>query len=92
VSTHGINVDGTFYYWDEMERFFFTGHYGAKNLAIDLKEGLPSRLIIAYNPADREKIRDILNEHLPYLEEEPLNFVDRAYKNVVDRFDFEGNK
>ena len=92
LTSHGISVAATFYYWDEMDRFFFTGHYGAENLAVDLREGMPSRLIIAYNPHDKDKIRDIMNEHLPYLEKEPLNFIDRAYKSIYDRFDFEGNK
>lgn len=92
LNTHGINVDGTFYYWDEIERFFFTEHYGAQNIAVDLKEGLPSRLIVAYHPQDKEKITEIMNEHVTFLEHEPLNFIDRAYKSVSDKFDFQAEK
>ena len=92
LNSHGVSVHGDHYYWDQMERFFFTKHFGDENLAVDLREGLPARLIIAFNHKDKEKIKDSINKHLPYLEEEPLNFADKAYTSVLDRFDFQKKK
>jgi len=92
ISTHGISVNGRLYYWDEMLRFFFSSHYGEEHLAVDLKEGLSSRLIIAFKPSDKDKIIEALNKYLSYLEEEPLTFLDKAYTYVVDKFDLEKKK
>ncbi len=92
VSTHGIAVNGKLYYWDEMLRFFFSGHFGDEYLAVDLKEGLPARLIIGFKKEDRKKIIEALNKYIIYLEEEPLTFVDKAYKQVIDKFDLEKKK
>ncbi len=92
LSSHGLSVHGNHYYWDEMERFFFTKHFGSENLAVDLKEGLPARLIIAFNHNDKEKITESMNKHLPYLEEEPLNFMDKAYTGILGKFDFQKKK
>ncbi len=89
VSTHGIAVNGNMYYWDEMLRFFFSGHFGDEYLAVDLAEGMPPRLIIGFKKDDRKKIIETLNKYIPYLEEEPLTFVDKVYKSVVDKFDLE---
>ncbi len=92
ISTHGINISGQMYYWDEMVRFFFAQHFGDEYLAVDLKEGIPSRIIMGFKRGDREKIVETLNKYVQYLEEEPLNFVDRAYKSVIDKFDLEKKK
>jgi len=89
VSTHGLAVNGKLYYWDEIVRFFFSGHFGEEYLAVDLKEGVPSRLVLGFKKEDKKKIIETLNKYALYLEEEPLTFVDRAYKQVVDKFDLE---
>ena len=89
ASTHGIAVNGNMYYWDEMLRFFFSGHFGDEHLSVDLTEGMPPRLIIGFKKEDKKKIIETLNKYIPYLEEEPLTFVDKAYKQVIDKFDLE---
>jgi len=92
ISTHGVAINGKLYYWDEMVRFFFSGHFGEEYLAIDLKEGMPSRLVIGFKKGEKEKIVAVMNKYLPYLEQEPLTFVDKAYKSVIDKFDLEKKK
>lgn len=77
------------YYWDELARFFFSSHFGDEYLAIDPREGIPSRLIVGFKHGDKDKIIEAMNKYLPYLEKEPLTFVDKAYKSVVDKFDLE---
>ena len=94
ISTYGLNINERLYYWDEIVRFFFSGHYSdvEEYLAVDLKEGFPSRLIIGFEDKDKEKIIEAMNKYIPYLEEEPLTFVDKAYKSVVDKFDLNKKK
>lgn len=94
ISTYGLSINDKLYYWDEIERFFFSKHYSEneEHLAIDLKSGLPSRLIVGFDKKDRQKIVDSMNTYVAYLEEEPLTFLDKAYKSVVDKFDLEKDK
>ncbi len=94
ISTYGLTINDRLYYWDEIERFFFSGHYsaGEEYLAVDLKEGFPSRLVIGFEQQDKTKIVEAMNKFVPYLEEEPLTFIDKAYKSVLDKFDLKKNK
>lgn len=92
ITTHGITMDGHTYYWDELERFFFSDHFGDEYLAVDLRSGFPSRLIMGFKKKDKDKIIKSLNTYLSYAEQEPLTFVDKAYKSVVDKFDLEKKK
>jgi len=94
ISTYGFNINDRLYYWDEIVRFFFSSHYSDEEeyLAVDLKEGLPSRLIIGFEKNDKDKIIDAMNKYVPYLDEEPLTFVDKAYKSVIGKFDLDKKK
>ena len=94
ISTYGLNINERLYYWDEVVRFFFSGHYGddEEYLAVDLKEGFPSRLIIGFDDKDKEKIIEAMNKYVPYLEEEPLTLIDKAYKSALDKFDLDKDK
>lgn len=92
ISTHGLQLDGGFYYWDQLEKFFFTGYVGESTLAVDVSTGVPPRLILYYLEKDKQKIIDAMSRYIPYLEYEPVTFVDKMYRRVVDKFDFEDKK
>jgi len=90
ISTHGISIDDGFYYWDELNRFFFSRSHGNNELlVVDLKSGLPSRIMLTYREEDRKHITDSMNKYIRYLEEEPLTAIDKAFNRVIDKFDFE---
>ena len=92
LSTHGLSIAGRMYYWDEMEKFFFTADSNTSILSIDLKEGLARRLFIAFHAKDKPKLVDILNGHIQYLEEAPLTVLDKTYNKILDKFDLEDEK
>lgn len=89
ISNYGVSINGDMYYWDNLERFFFAKQFGSETLAIDVKEGLPTRLFLAFKNKDKEKLKEFLNKHIPFLEEEPMTFMDRAYNSVIEKFDYE---
>ncbi len=88
ITTHGLHIETDFYYWDELIDFFFTKKFGNDLLAVDMKKGLTTRLFLGYQAEDRNKLIEILNKHIRYLEKEPDNFVDATYSKVLDKFDF----
>lgn len=73
------------YKWRELLQFFFMETAGMDVVAVDVREGLPSRLYLTLLPGDKEKIRHFLGDHLPYLEAEPKTFADKAYESVVGK-------
>lgn len=89
LSSHGISINGEIYYWDKLERFFFSSQFGSENISVDVKEGLPSRLFLPFKDKDKKKIMEFMNRHISFLEEEPKTFLDKAYNSIVDKFDIE---
>jgi hypothetical protein len=78
ITNLGITYASEFYRWNEMSSFFFTLRHDSEILAVDLKRGVPARLYLTLIPGDRNKIRDMLRDHVAYLEQEPRTFVDDA--------------
>ena len=88
VSSHGVKFDEETYYWQQLKRFFFMDASGTELLAVDTINPLPGRLFIAFRPADRERIMELLASRLPFLKEQPLTAMDKAYSSILDKFNF----
>lgn len=85
LTNHGISFAGQFYYWDELRHFFFKKSEISHIACVDTVDPLPGRLYLNLDRADTTKVDSILQEFLPFLEEEPTTFVDDAFEYVVDR-------
>jgi hypothetical protein len=88
ISTEGIMIDDKIYDWDKLRRFFFVERGNSEMIAVDTVLGIPARIFISFEPADREKIKGILEKYLYYLESEPKTFLDNTYDSVVQKFSF----
>lgn len=88
VSNHGIMIGDTLYYWGKLRRFFFIKKEGVEVLAIDTVMGFPGRIYVHFDAKNKEKIKELLNKYLHYLEEEPTTVLDKAYDGVVKRLNF----
>ncbi|OGC51011.1 hypothetical protein A3A69_01130 [candidate division WWE3 bacterium RIFCSPLOWO2_01_FULL_37_15] len=89
VSTHGIKTGEQYFYWYELKQFFFTNTTDPELLAIDTKDRLPGRLFFGFRPDEREKLKELVSLYLPYLPEEPTTVINKAYYNLLDKFNFE---
>lgn len=88
LSSHGVLIDGIMHYWNDLHQYFFTEKGDNDILAIDQIDGVPIRLFLTIHKKDKAKIKDICDAHLSYLEEEPKDFINRSYENILDKFDF----
>jgi hypothetical protein len=87
LSSYGITIDGQVYYWHELRRFFFFNHAdGHSGIMVDLVAGFPTRLFLMLDSAQHPAAKEILSQHLQYLESEPETILDRTYKSVTDKF------
>lgn len=86
ISNHGIKIDDSMYYWSKLRRFFFLQKEKNEVIAVDTTIGFPGRLYIAFDNNDREKVKQLLEKYLHYLESEPRTFLDNTYDKVVSKF------
>lgn len=89
INSHGIKIGDDLYYWDKLRRFFFIKREGADVLVVDTVLGIPGRLYIDFNDNEKQKLMDILNKYLHFIESEPRTFLDNAYDRVVQKFSFQ---
>lgn len=89
LNSFGINVGGKLYYWDELRRYFFIQREGTELVVVDTTIGIPGRVFISFDPKDKEKIKEVFNKYLHFLEQEPKTFFDDAYDKIVKRFGVE---
>jgi hypothetical protein len=89
INSHGVMIGDSLYYWDTLSRFFFMSANGSEVLAIDTTLGFPGRLYIHFDSAQKEKIKELLDKYLHYLESEPRTFFDNTYDRIVKKFNFE---
>lgn len=86
VSNHGVMIGDDLYYWDKLRRFFFVVRENSENIAIDTIIGFPGRIFLSFDEQDKEKITEVLNRYLHFLEVEPKTFLDNTYDRVIRKF------
>jgi hypothetical protein len=89
LNSFGINVNGKLYYWDQLRRYFFIERGGVEVVVVDTTMGIPGRLFINFDEKDKEKIKEVFNKYLHFLEQEPRSFFDDAYDKIVKKFGVE---
>jgi hypothetical protein len=87
ISTHGVSVGGTIYYWADLTDFFFKDTEGSNVVIIGVRGTTLPRIYLTYLAKDREEIHKILAEHLVYLEKEPKSTFDRTYEALMGKLD-----
>ena len=88
LSTHGITIDKDTYYWSELLQYFFTEYNGENILAVDIAGATVPRLFISFNKKDKQAIKDVLDQHLIYIENPPKSVLDRTYDSIMSKLSF----
>ena len=76
VTNLGLESAGHFYRWEELTEFWFEEQWGQTILAATPLIG--TRVIILLGAEDRNKIRKLIAEHVPYRETPEKSWVDNA--------------
>lgn len=89
IFSNGVDYDGTFYSYEELNYYFF--YEGKDNLiAISSKDPFPGRLLFYFDLKDRQKIDELLNNHLDKKLIHPKDFFEfiifkiKPYINLTD--------
>ena len=86
ISNHGVTIDDSIYYWDNLRRFFFLKKENSEILVIDTVVNFPGRIYLSIDINDKDKIKLLLEKYLHYLDAEPRTFLDNAYDKVINKF------
>lgn len=87
ITNLGVMNAGAFYAWEDLKQFFFTKtDEGINMLCVDTKSSFPGRLFFIVSNEDKDKIQDLINEYLPFLQQAPKDFVSTAYTAMMDKF------
>lgn len=76
VTTKGVSFVGKKYRWEELTRFWFTKRFGNELLVFE-SLGIPNRIEMVVQEADKERIKNAVEDYLVYEEAAP-NFLDKA--------------
>ncbi|HYM65214.1 MAG TPA: hypothetical protein VES68_01890 [Candidatus Sulfotelmatobacter sp.] len=78
ISTEGIQIEDKFFLWKELYDFYFRQKEGNETLHIRTESYLPGELTITFPSENKEKIKNILIEFLPFREYVKPTFIDKA--------------
>ncbi|MEK7521357.1 MAG: hypothetical protein AAB599_00960 [Patescibacteria group bacterium] len=76
ITSRGVSFAGKSYLWEELTRFWLTTRFGSELLVIETYR-LPGRLEFVIQTEDKEKLKLLLQDRLPYEEASPT-FLDKA--------------
>ena len=86
ITTQGLITGKKEYLWEELYDFWFTKKHGHQILNVDLQSGYPGRVMLIIKEKDKEKVRDILLEILPYREIPRTNWMDSVSDYLSNLF------
>lgn len=76
ITNLGVESAGHFYRWEELVEFWFEEQWGQVMLV--LKPRMGTRTIMLLGSEPKERIRELLAEHIPFREEPEKTWVDNA--------------
>lgn len=83
ITTYGIRIEDTLYYWEEMGRFWFSEKYGEDLLHIETSR-FPNRLVLLLGNLSKEDMTIVLSEVLLNQEPPPTAY-EKAAKWIQEK-------
>lgn len=87
ITNLGIDSAGHFYRWEELADFWFEEQWGQVLFVIRPLFG--TRVIILLANQNREKVRELVAKHIPYLEKPEKSWVDNAASWLTNKVPLE---
>ncbi|MBI4033053.1 MAG: hypothetical protein HY377_00845, partial [Candidatus Blackburnbacteria bacterium] len=87
ISNKGVFFAGKLYRWGDLIRFWFAKRLSNELFVVETFQ-LPGRLELVISPEDKAKIREAVEEYIPYEEASP-NFLDKSASWLAKRVPLE---
>lgn len=89
VSTQGVTIGDHFYFWSELDSFWFESKEGQTVLHILTNFHFPGRLMLLLGSQDEEQIKRTVARYLPYHEIAPKSLMDKWAESLQKHFPLE---
>lgn len=89
ISTQGVTIGDHFYFWQELDSFWFNEKEGHKILNILTHLRFPGQLMLILGSEDEEKVKNMVAKYLPFHEIAPRSLVDKWAEGLVKHFPLE---
>jgi hypothetical protein len=76
ITNLGMESAGHFYRWEELAEFWFEEQWGQHMVV--LRPHVGTRIIVLLGHEHREKVRDLIAQHIPFREQPEKTWVDNA--------------
>ncbi|RJO61156.1 hypothetical protein C4544_03515 [candidate division WS5 bacterium] len=89
ISTQGITIGNHFYFWDDLNSFWFEEKEGEKLLHIPTYLRFPGKLMLVLGTQNEEQIKKIVVKYLPFHEVAPKTLMDSWAESLQKHFPLE---
>lgn len=89
VSNQGITIGDHFYFWGEMDSFWFSQKEGNKIINILTRLRFPGQLIVLLGSQNEEQMKKIVARYLPFHEIAPKSLLDNWAESLQKHFPLE---
>jgi hypothetical protein len=77
LTNRGIRTGDKLYRWGELQRYWTESKFGQDMMVVQTMMVFPGQLLLLVDKNNRKKIREILNDRLPFEKPEPT-FIDKS--------------
>lgn len=89
LSTQGITIGDHFYFWHELESFWFKEQEGHKVLFIQTRLRFPAQIMLVLADRDEENIKKLVGRFLPFHEIPRKTLMDKWSEGLQKHFPLE---
>ncbi len=89
ISTEGIMIEDGFFIWPELYDFYFKKVEGVNTLHVRTQDFFPGELILTLGHLDREDVKDVLIDYLPFREYVKPTFTEKSAEWLARNFPLE---
>lgn len=89
ISTQGITIGDHFYFWGDLDSFWFSQKEGYTLLHVLTHYRFPAQLIIVLGPEIEEKVKKEVAQYLPFHEIPPKSLLDSWAESLQKHFPLE---
>ncbi len=85
LTTAGMDFGGSFYSWEDLDKFWFRYLGDERVLVINTGKGFPTQLIILLGDIDEEHLKGLLLEHLEFVAKPPTDWMESSARWLSEK-------
>ncbi|KKR82795.1 MAG: hypothetical protein UU73_C0002G0082 [Candidatus Daviesbacteria bacterium GW2011_GWA1_41_61] len=89
ISTQGITIGDHFYFWGDLDSFWFSPKEGHNIVHVLTHLHFPGQLLLLLGDQSEGEIKNILAKYLPFLEIAPKSLIDKWAESLQKHFPLE---